>query len=379
MAVVIPYGDAQAHGSIAKSICFRRHKGKVVMQKKPHHLGKRSAGQLTQQARFSDGWIAYHAISLWTLQYLQEKALQLGSSASEIYLSQYLTDAIPSTVKNNFVKEITDLDLPELAGAEADACLFDYLARIDAPPADVTLADIWDNANVFSAGAVADPYDRLVLRLTRDETTPLIIPFDYPSLLWYKNFSDVEFVNLIRLPEITMPPPCSDTPRTDCNYAVTSLIDPPALPGAGFVTQYLETLYDDPPVWFEIGQRSCSPGQVYTYPGQNPECDAIRIRFWNDGPSAYNSPDNWETTYWWGITSFPEFQVDLVFPAFTLQPDEEISFYVATDNSLYYDLAMTQIAKHCGIKTVELFVAWDFSVYWDAAMTQLANTPYFQP
>jgi len=379
MAVVIPYGDAQAHGSIAKSITFRRHKGKVVLQKKPHMRGVRTPAQITQQERFSDGWVAFHALDLWTLEYLQEKAILMSSSASIIFLSQYLTDAIPSTVKNNFVKEITDLDNPELVGTAADDILFEYLARIDAPPGDTVLADIEDNANIFNAGSVASPYDRLVIKLTRDDVPAIVVPFDYPLLLWYNNFSDDPFLNLVRLPEITMPPPCSDTPRTDCGYADLSEIFAPALPGAGFVTQYLETLGTLAPAWFEIGSRSCSPGIIYTYPGTDPLCTGIRIRFVNNGPTPYNSPDDWQTEFWWARTGDPTFQVDLFFPAFTLNPTEEISFYIATDNSMYFDAAMTQLAKHCGTKSVELFVAWDFSVYWDQAMTSLANSPYFQP
>lgn len=379
MAVVIPYGDAQAHGSIADSICFRRHKGKVILQKKPNQRQKRTPAQIVQQERFSDAWVAFHSISLWTLEYLQEKALLTGSSASVIYLSQYLKDQIPSTVKNNFVKEITDLDLPELEGAEGDDVLFEYLARIDAPPGDTLLADIWDNANVFSAGAVASPYDRLVLRLTRDKTSPRTIPFDYPALLWYKNFSDADFINLIRLPEMVIPPPPSNTPRTDCNYGVFSKIYDPMNPGAAFTRQYLEIKTAEPSTWLEIGSRQSAPSTSTEYYVTDPTCLAIRIRFHNTGEEAWVSPDDWRTDFIWGPTGGPDVNVDLIFPAFTLQQTEEISFYISTDNSLYYDDAFTQLAIHMGPKTKELFVAWDFSVYWDAAMTQLANTPYFQP
>lgn len=379
MAVVIPYGDAQAHGSIAKSICFRRHKGKVILQKKPHRKAKGTPAQLAQQARFSDAWKAFHAISLWTLEYLQEKALLINSSASIIFLSQYLTDIIPSDVKNNFIKDITDLDIPELMGDETDDIQFRYQAVVDDPEAVYTLATIWDKANTFIDGQAVSPYDRLVIWITYQKAPPLIIPFDYPLLLWYKNFSDDPFVNFIRLPELTFPPPASHELRLGCEYVEASEIFEPENPHAADVNQYVEIKYDEAPSWREIGHRPCTIGWDYSYFQNVIPCLAIRIRFHNTGVNVYTSPDGWRTFFIWRIILDPVVELTIAFPAFTLQPDEDLSFYVALDTSLYFDLALTQLARYNGDGTLKLYVAWDFSVYWDKEMTQLANSPYFQP
>ncbi|GAH41998.1 unnamed protein product, partial [marine sediment metagenome] len=263
-----------------------------------------------------------------------------------------LTDAIPSTVKNSFVKDITDLDLPEPEGAESDDIELRLRAVTDGPETAVKLAEIFDNENVFDDGVVADPYDRLVLRLRREKTPPLIIPFDYPLLLWYKNFSDTEFVNLIRLPQITMPPPPSDELRTDCNIVEASEIFEPENPHAADVDQYVHIKYNDVPTWGEIGHRTCETGWAYGYLFPFTPCQAIKIRFHNTGVNVYNSPDNWLTHFIWRLTGEPVVEPTIAFPAFALQPDEELSFYVALDNSLYYDLALTQLAKHNGSKIV---------------------------
>ena len=379
MAVIIPYGDAQAHGSIADSVCFRRHKARVVFQKKPHARRVRSPGQLAQQQRFKDAWHEYHSITLWTLEYLKEKALLINSTAAQIYLHQYLTAEIPSTIKNSYVKQITDLDIPELIGTQPDDILFDFMARVDAPPGDTKIASISDNANVFDPGFIPSPYDRLVITVTRTNGNTIVIPFDYAILIWYKNFSEETFINLIRLPEITIPAPPSSTPRADCQYATQSIIDPPSLPGAASTDQYLEVRPGPTIPFFEIGHRSCSPGTHLPYPNTSPTCIAIRIRFHNTSPSVYDSPEGWTTHFWWERLGVPDVYVLLTFPAFTLQPGQDLSLYLADDGSFYYDEALTQIARNNQPRTKDLFVAWDWSVYWDKEMTQLGNSPYFQP
>ncbi|MBA7647918.1 hypothetical protein ES703_55697 [subsurface metagenome] len=193
MAVIIPFGDAQAHGSIAKSVTFRRFRGKVVFQKKPHARIPGTPKQKIQRDKFKDAWKAFHALSNWALDYCKWKAIQYQTTAALFFLSQYLLTEIPSTIVHHFFWDITDLDLPETTVEEMQGLKFEFLARTD-PDSDLTLAHIYDKENQFADGSQSGAYDRSVIRLVNLLETPIEIPFNYPILVWWKDFSQVYII-----------------------------------------------------------------------------------------------------------------------------------------------------------------------------------------
>ena len=217
MAIVVPYGDAQAHGSLACSVSFRRSRGKVVFQKKPRPKQPNTQAQQAHKQKFKDGWKAYHQLNAWAVDYLQKKAAETSTTKANLYLSQYLKDEIPSTNPLSLIKDILDISIPEPEGPEDDSLKIDAFSYVDAGPVETSFGHIFDKENVFNDGAVAGAHQRELLRLGTPYAAPIDLPFDYPLIVTWKAFNDEEYVSLIRLPEITIQGggDTSDTPMSN--------------------------------------------------------------------------------------------------------------------------------------------------------------------
>lgn len=379
MAVIIPFADAQAHGSIANSVTFRRHRGKVVFQKKPHARVPGTQKQKAQRQKFKDAWKAFHALDFWALEYCKAKATEAQTISSNWFISQYLTDEIPSTVVNYGIKDVTDLDLPDTVDVIDEGVKSSLLARTD-PATDVLLGHIWDKLNVFVDGAVASPYDRAVLHIHRTEVTPMTIPFNYPLLVWWKNFSDEPKHNLIRLPQMGLGGAPSTVPWTELNRIWSIQIYPPAIIGADQVTVQIIAEGPDPfpenPYWLEV--INCSPGETGIALPLLPYPNAyIKFKFTSAYAGTFIVPDNWAITIDGWEKDLERSEWNIIFPAFSLEDTEVIEFWIAIDLSLWYDRAMTSIAKPTITQDKDFFIANDFSIYYNKEMTQLANAPYF--
>ncbi len=212
MAIIIPFADPDAHGTIAGSVTFRRRRGKVIFQKKPHGKQPNTPAQQAQKEAFADGWKAYHQLSAWEIAYLEEKAAELGTTKANLFLSQYLTNEIPSTTPQNQMKEILNLSLPEPEGLVDEALLHEFFSQVDSPLAQTLLGHIFDNENITFTGSIVSAHDRSFIRIENKTAGEFVIPFNYPLVLDYITQADVTKVQLIRLPEITLPAPV--TPST---------------------------------------------------------------------------------------------------------------------------------------------------------------------
>jgi len=228
MAIVVPYGDAQAHGSLACSLSFRRSRGKVVLQKKPKPRQPNTSAQQAHKQKFKDGWKAYHQLDAWALDYLTKKAVELGTTKANLYLSQYLKDEIPSDNPLSLIKDIIDISIPKPEATEDDGMKIDILSHIDAGPVITSYGHTYDKENSFTDGAVAIAHQRELIKLTRSYVPDLNIPFDYPIVVTWKAFNDAEHVSLIRFPEFVISDTkgTSDTPMTDIKeITAVNLID----------------------------------------------------------------------------------------------------------------------------------------------------------
>ncbi|MCK5015036.1 MAG: hypothetical protein KAS66_14595 [Candidatus Omnitrophica bacterium] len=212
MAIIIPFADPDAHGSIAGSVSFRRRRGKVVFQKKPHGKQPNTPAQQAQKEKFSDGWKAYHQLDAWAIEYLTNKAAELGTTKANLFLSQFLLDEIPSTFPLNQIKNILNLSLPEPEAPIDEGQLYEFFSQIDDPFSQSLLGHIYDKENIVSIGATVGVHSRSLIRIENKEVGAVVIPFDYPLIIDYKDLSDVEHTQLIRLPEISLPAP--GTPST---------------------------------------------------------------------------------------------------------------------------------------------------------------------
>lgn len=207
MAIIIPFADPDAHGSIANSVSFRRRRGKVVFQKKPHGRQPNTPAQQAQKTKFAEGWQAYHQLNAWELEYLTNKAVELNTTKANLFMSQWLLDEIPSIIPLNQIKEILNLSLPQPISDTTEGILNEFFSQIDSPYAETLLGHIFDNENITFTGAIVTAHDRSFIRIENKTAGEIVIPFDYPYIMDYNSQSDIEKTQLIRLPEITLPAP----------------------------------------------------------------------------------------------------------------------------------------------------------------------------
>ena len=321
MAIVVPYGDTQAHGSIACSLTFRRFRSKVVMQKKPHPTQPNTPGQIASRNKFKQAWKAYHQLSSWTVEYLRQAAIQYGWSGANLFISQYMLDEVPSTIPMNNMKEITDLSLPEPIAPDPDGIKHNITAIIDTPHSEDTLAHIFDNENVFYPGAGPPAYNRSRLVLSRTDPTPIDIPFNYPIILVWKDFNDVERTNLVRLPAFTLQQSGlpSDTPIANVKEIVSANIHTTI--GATSKQIYFEfwNVQTTTPPDVLIGTINDNEN-VYRPEMISPEAGQFYIAIHTYNSTSIFLTDGYQITITYKDFSDVQHTVDIIFPEMEIGP-----------------------------------------------------------
>lgn len=205
MALVIPYGDTQAHGSIGDTLTFRRWRGRVVLEKKPFPRQPNTQAQLDWRQLFRDGWDAYHNLNSWEIEYITNKSKELGRTPANFFMSQWLLDELPSTTPLNLIKKINEISLAQPVADEDKGIRFQVFAIKDDPFDEKQYGEIWDKENAYVFGEEVGDHDRVKLTAYRDLETPVSIPFNYPIIMKWTDFSDVDHTDLMRLPLILLP------------------------------------------------------------------------------------------------------------------------------------------------------------------------------
>jgi len=204
MAVVIPYGDAEAHGSICDSLSFRRSRGGVILQKKPRVKQPNSQAQQDQKQWFKDVWDEWGQLAPGQLKWLKDKATEEQTFPANYYFDKFKDAHGPNGVPQNLFKHITDMSLPVILGVANFTMNFvPELAIID-PPSGVGGGTLWDDQNVFSPVGVFDPYDVLGINIIRHLDPAFTIPDDHEILIDYKLWDDSEEQETLYLPAIPM-------------------------------------------------------------------------------------------------------------------------------------------------------------------------------
>ena len=332
MAIVVPYGDTQAHGSIACSLTFRRFRNKVVLEKKPYPTQPNTPGQIAIRNKFKQAWEAYHTLSPWTLEYLKESAKQYGWSGANLFISQYMQDEVPSTIPMNSIKEITDLSLPLPIAPDPEGIKHKFTAIIDTPPSEDTLAHIFDNENILYPGAGPLAYNRSRLVLSRTDPAPIDIPFNYPIILVWKDFNDFERTNLVRLPALTLQQSGapSDTPIMNVKEIVSANIHTTI--GASPKNIYFEFWNEQtttPPD--NLIGRIHDNENVYHPVMISPETGQFYIAIYTYNPSSIFLTDGYQISITYKDFTDVEHTVDVIFPEMQVGPAPVASSTPLTD------------------------------------------------
>lgn len=130
MARVTPYGDQNAHGSLAGSLSFRRSRGGVILQKKPRPHDPKSQGQLAQRLAFAQAnasWFFYDPLSK---PFISARATQLGLTSRQLFTRASLLGVLPAPVHVGGW-EVTAFQPINLAG-RTDADMYCEVALWDA-------------------------------------------------------------------------------------------------------------------------------------------------------------------------------------------------------------------------------------------------------
>jgi len=164
MAIIIPYADPNAHGSLGGAVSFRRRFGRVVFQKIPIPKNPNTPAQQAQRTAFknaSTDWLSYNAVSKG---YYYTRAPELNWTARNLFLSAKLGNKMPDQTYIN-IREVSEGQILTPIGASSNEGYFSIAGRGTPNPIWHTFGYINDNENVwYSNGALATQHDAIRVR-----------------------------------------------------------------------------------------------------------------------------------------------------------------------------------------------------------------------
>jgi hypothetical protein len=141
MAIIIPFGDPNAHGSLADSVTFRRVRGGVCFQKKPNPVIRNTLAQQAQRTAFTTAqslWFGYDVLSK---PYIETRASQLGLTARQLFSRAYLLDQLPDPAPLPF-RALTAVQMIDPDGATGADTQFGFEGWD-------TVGNIWTSLGTF--------------------------------------------------------------------------------------------------------------------------------------------------------------------------------------------------------------------------------------
>jgi hypothetical protein len=195
MAIIIPFADPNAHGSVANAYSFRRYYNKVVYQKKPHPVQPDSAGQLAQRAAFSAASDAWYALNVESKLYYNTRGSQLGMNGRNLYIKAALLGILPSTTPL-YPVDAFDMQIQSPASSNTTGFIIIFNAEAD------QLGSIYDNQNSFIDDTYVSSEHNGDLNIYAVTDPSLIIPFRYCLYLRFNKYPSVMTELYVRLPEL---------------------------------------------------------------------------------------------------------------------------------------------------------------------------------
>lgn len=147
MAVITPFSDPNAHGSIAKTFSFRRSFAGVVFEKKPFPKQPNSAGQLAQRQAFIDAKDSWNSASGPEKVFFNARASAYSLTGYSLKLKANLNNIIPSTTPFE-AKSCTSCLLINTRSTTPGGVSINIKVNSSPTP----LGSVGDNENVFAPG-----------------------------------------------------------------------------------------------------------------------------------------------------------------------------------------------------------------------------------
>ena len=199
MAIIVPYGDPNAHGSIGDVVTFRRRYGKVIFQKKPFPKQPNSAGQIAQRNAFKNALSGWYALNQFHKDFYNIHGPELGMTGLNLYIQQALLGNLPSTTSLQ-IRRIVDCNIITVRAAQPNGIL--WLFRND--PFTLNWWTHWDNANTKLASYYTGSQYIATLVLQQN-TSPYPI-YSFRDGVWIQFHTAIatNLEMLIRIPESDM-------------------------------------------------------------------------------------------------------------------------------------------------------------------------------
>jgi len=115
VAIIIPFGDPNAHGSLADSVCFRRSRAGVIFEKKPRPIIRHTDAQLAQRTLFTTAQHEWYHYDPTSKPYIYQRAVQLGLTPRQLFARAYLLGQLP-TLERFACTQLTAVQILEPAG-----------------------------------------------------------------------------------------------------------------------------------------------------------------------------------------------------------------------------------------------------------------------
>lgn len=377
MPILVPYGDPQTHGTLGKSITFRRWRGKVVMEKKPFGRQPDTPEQIAIRNKFKQAWKEWYTLNQWKLEYLETKAVQLGMTPSNLWIQMYMKDIVWSQNPLIYPEQILNMDLPEPIGEVDEEIHFTIFSFTDAAPPPKNMGSIWDAENTFTSGMSVVTKDGMYIQIETPIVTPFTIPYNYPILIEYQGEDPPSTIQLVKLPELSFPK--KEIPSTTNMNRIKEII------GCRLLNPVMSGLKDARFAW----QAGPAPGGYpyalgRIYDNENlllqtfisPVNGATIILIDNETANPFTIPYNYIIEINWIDFADLQYTDAIYLPEINLAGHTQLILYIADDWSLYYDQALTNLANSpYGPGPYKLYLASDWSLYFDKNLEQLANTP----
>ena len=196
MAVIIPYADPNAHGSVGGAVSFRRRYGRVIFQKKPFPRQPNTAGQLAQRTAYKNASEAWKFLNAPSKPFYNSRGSELGMTGRNLYTQAQLLSNLPNTGVINGRKILAWQILVPAGAASASGSWTCHFYAPSGPSWDA-FGQINDNANVlFNVVEFIKTYT--AMRIT-GKVDPEI-PFRYGFSMSIQDQALVQHDIVIRLP-----------------------------------------------------------------------------------------------------------------------------------------------------------------------------------
>lgn len=192
MAIIVPFADPSAHGTLAKSVSFRRRFNYVVFQKRPVPVQPNTPEQLAQRLKFKQASFAWYSYDAESKKYFIRRAKDYNWTPRNLFIHAYLRGIMPSQI-NLSTGDMNNAQIQNLRSPEPQGLQWYFEQPF------CGLGRIFDYENVYYDIAGGSP-GRVIMMIWNSLGQDITLPFR--DGIWTEFLIAGEWKNfIIRVPE----------------------------------------------------------------------------------------------------------------------------------------------------------------------------------